>query len=226
MTFFEITGNAYTDLLRRRLAGDLPELTWLQQFRDLLHPHLAPGTSFLDIGCGTGYAYKSFADFGINYTGADVEDIYLSIAKEYFAGREDVKFIKHDISAAPSPVRADIVICSAMLEHMPSMMPALGNLAGAAQKVLVLRTFLAQEEEVLKLPSPVKEHRSTAFKYSNQYSFAGILRALHKLGFSTVVHPDRYTQSMPHLVDGQARTFYVLVATRPADPKGNDPRDD
>lgn len=224
MTFVEITGTNYTNLLRRRLTGELPELTWLQQFRDLLAPHLQEGVSLLDLGCATGYAYKSFQEFGIRYTGLDFENAYLGIARDYFAGNKNCNFLQHNIMDEPSPVKADIAICSATLEHAPSLLPALQYMADAARKVFVLRTFLGQGEEIVKLPSPVREFRDTAFKHNNQYSFAGILQALHKRNFKTTVHPDRFTQSMPHLVDGLARTFYVLVAERPADPKANDPR--
>ncbi len=225
MSFVQITGDEYTDLLRRRLTGELPELTWLQQFRDLLTPHLTEASSMLDIGCATGYAYNAFKKFGIGYTGLDFEDTYLKIGREYFSGCAGVEFRRHDITTAPSPVRADFVICSATLEHAPAMMPTLKHMADAAKQVFVLRTFLQHGEEVLKLPSPVAAHRDEAFKYNNSYDFAGIMRALHKLDFRTTIHPDRFTQSMPHLADGLARTFYVLVAQRGADPKANDPRE-
>src|SRR5262245_27459863 len=116
MTFVEITGSNYTDLLRRRLTGETPELTWVQQFRDLLSPYLKPGASLLDLGCATGYAYKSFQKFDLRYTGLDVENTYLDIARDYFAGNGACKFLQHNIMEQPSPVKADIVICSATLE--------------------------------------------------------------------------------------------------------------
>ena len=65
MSFVEVTGEGYTELLRKRLTGEIPELIWLKQFRKILTPHLLPGASFLDVGCATGYAYKSFKDYGV-----------------------------------------------------------------------------------------------------------------------------------------------------------------
>ena len=155
-------------------------------------------------------------------------DNFFTSQKENIAhllGKPNFEFIRHDITANAPPVTADIVICSAMLEHASALLPTLKFMADAARKVFVLRTLLGETEKIVKLPSPVREHRDTAFKYNNQYSFEGVLRALHKLDFHTTVHPDRYTQSMPHLVDGLARTFYVLVADRPADAKAVDPRE-
>lgn len=224
MGFFEITGDAYLDLMRQRLTGDLPELTWLQQVRDVLTPDLTAGASILDVGCGTGYAYRSFERFGVSYCGIDIEERFLAIARDWFRDNPAVSFGQHDITRAPSPVSADVVICSATLEHAPALMPSLEHLAQAAGKVLVLRTFLGEDEELVRLPSPVPEFRDTMFKHSNQYAFGDVLRALHDLGFTIRVQPDRYTQSMPELVDGLVRRFYVVVARRPADPKANDPR--
>lgn len=224
MSFFQITGNDFLDLMRRRLTGEMPELTWLQQVRDILEPDFAQGGSLLDVGCASGYAYRSFQRFAIRYHGLDIEEKFLDLARDWFKDNPDVAFTQHDITRDPSPVTADAVICSATLEHAPSLMPALEHMARAADKVLVLRTFLGDREELVKLPSPVAEFRDTSFKHSNQYSFTDVMRALHDLGFTVRVQADRYTQSMPELVDGLVRRHYVIVARRPADPKANDPR--
>ena len=214
MSFTEITGSAYTELLRKRLAGEVPELTWLQQFRDVLRPQLREGVSLLDVGCATGYAYRAFEGFGISYTGLEFESAYLEIAREWFAGAERVEFIEHDIVEAPPPKTAAIVISSAMLEHLPAHMPALKHLADGARKTLLLRTFLGDSEQIHSVPSPVSEYRTTHRKYNNRYSFRAVLGYLESLGFRTRVLRDRYTDSAPQWVDGVVRTFYVVEAQR------------
>jgi SAM-dependent methyltransferase len=226
MGFVEITGNAYTDLLRRRLTGELAELTWVQQFREILSPYLKPSSSIVDFGCATGYAYKAFRSQAsdLRYYGLDFEEAYLSIAREYFATDSFVSFIMHDIAAAPSPIKADIAICSATLEHAPSLLPALKHMADAAGTVFVLRTFLSPAEEIVCLPSPLRTRPQESYKYNNAYAFTDVLRALHDLDFRTTVRRDAFTDSLPHLVDGLVRTFYILVAERPSDPKASDPR--
>ncbi len=214
MSFTEITGSAYTELLQKRLAREVPELTWLQQFRDVLRPQLREGVSLLDVGCATGYAHRAFEGFGISYTGLEFESAYLEIAREWFAGAESVEFIEHDIVEAPPPKTADIVISSAMLEHLPGHMPALKHLVEGALKTLVLRTFLGYDEQIHCVPSPVPEYRATHFKYNNRYSFSAVLGYLESRGFRTRVLRDRYTDSAPQWVDGVVRTFYVVEAHR------------
>ena len=50
MSFVEVTGDKYTQLLIWRLSADAPELTWVKQCRDILSPYLYPGVTLLDIG--------------------------------------------------------------------------------------------------------------------------------------------------------------------------------
>ena len=214
MSFTEITGSAYTELLEKRLAGEAPELTWLGQFRDILRPQLRQGVSLLDVGCATGYACRAFEAFGISYTGVEFEPAYLEIARQWFAGADGVEFIEHDIVEAPPPKTADIVIASAMLEHLPSLMPALKHLADGARKTLLLRTFLGESEQIHSIPSPVAEYRTTHRKFNNRYSFPTVLGYLESRGLQTRVVRDRYTDSAPQWVDSVVRTFYVVEAQR------------
>ena len=214
MGFIEITGPDYTELLLKRLQGKVPELTWLKQFRNILQPKLRRGVTMLDIGCATGYAYNSFKEFGIVYTGLDIEPEYLKVAAQWFSGITEVNFIRHDITISAPPKTAEIVICSAMLEHCPCLEPTLGNLVSGAERTLMLRTFLGAVEHIHCIPSPVPEHRDTHQKYNNQYSFKDVLGYIEGRGFNTRVYRDQYTDSMPQFVDGVERTFYIVYGEK------------
>ena len=214
MSFTEITGPEYTELLLKRLRGEVPELTWLRQVRDILRPNLRPGVTLLDIGCATGYAYNSFKGFGVVYTGLDVEPEYLKIATQWFSNIPEVNFVQYDIVDSPPPRTAEIAICSAMLEHCPCLMPALQHLVDGAERILMLRTFLGDVEHIHAIPSPVPEYRDTHQKYNNQYSFKDVLGYIEGRGFKARVDRDEYTDSMPQFVDSVVRTFYVVYAEK------------
>jgi SAM-dependent methyltransferase len=214
MAFTEITGTAYTRLMLQRLHGEVPELTWLQQFRDLLRPHLHAGVTILDIGCGPGYAHNSFKEFGVGYTGVDFEPEYLEAGKRYFAHCPEVNFIQHDFIATPLPTTGQLVICSATLEHCPSLMPALGHLVDGAEKVLLLRTFLGPDEDIYSIPSPVQNLSQSHRKHTNQYAFKDVLGYIDSRGFKTRTYRDRYTDSIPQYVDGAIRTFFVVYGEK------------
>jgi SAM-dependent methyltransferase len=213
MAFVEITGPEYTEVLRKRLLGEVPKLTWLQQFFTMLKPHVRPGVNLLDVGCGSGYAYDSFKELGVIYTGLDWEPEYLKIAREHFAGCPEVSFLQHDIVAAPPQKTAHLVICSATLEHCPTLMPALQHLVDATEEILLLRTFLGQVEHIHSIPSPVPEFREI-HKHTNQYAFKDVLGYIESRSFRTRVYRDEYTDSMPQYVDRAMRTFYVVKAEK------------
>lgn len=213
MAFTEITGSEYTGLLLKRLTGEVPELTWLKQCRHLLSPHLRAGVTVLDVGCAVGYAFNALKDFDILYTGLDIEEEYLNLAKEYFAATPQVQFIHYDITSPPVQ-HAEIVLCSAILEHCPTLMPALKNLVEMTQRILVLRTFLGEIEHLHKIPSPVQAYRTTHDKHNNQYAFKDVLGYLAQEGFHSKIYRDEYTDSLPQWVDQVVRTFYVIYAEK------------
>lgn len=213
MAFVEITGPEYTEFMRKRLQGEVPNLTWLQQFSTMLRPHVRPGVRLLDVGCGSGYAFNTFKEFGVIYTGLDWEPEYLKIGAEHFAGNPDVSFIRHNIADAASPRSADLVICSATLEHCSALMPALKHMVDATEAVLLLRTFLGPDEHIHAIPSRVPQCPD-AKKQNNQYAFKDVLGYIDSQSFRTRVYRDEYTDSMPQYVDQVMRTFYVVMAER------------
>ncbi|MDP7525384.1 MAG: class I SAM-dependent methyltransferase [Dehalococcoidales bacterium] len=214
MGFTEITGPEYTEDLMRRLRGEVPELTWLKQFREILRPNLRPGLTLLDVGCATGYAYNSFREDEVAYTGLDVEADYLERAAQWFSDVPNIRFIEHDINISAAPVSAEIVTCSAILEHCPGLMPALRHLVDSTGRILLLRTFLGETEHIYSIPSPVLEYRDTHRKHYNQYSFDDMLSYIEGRGFKTRVFRDEYTDSMPQFMDGVTRAFYVVHAEK------------
>ncbi len=214
MSFIPIAGSDYTDIARRRLSGEIPELTWLRQFRDLLKPYLRPGMVVADFGCATGYAYTSLAAFGVRYVGIDFEPTYLSIGRDHFAGNPEVSFRRHDITAAPLDIRADVVICSAMLEHCPALEPALTNMAGVAGRLFLLRTFVGDDEVIDSYVAPVPGNDAGAIKYSNVYARRDLERRLSAIGFDVRMIADRYTGSESRSVQGRDRAFRVVLAEK------------
>lgn len=221
MSFFEVAGTDYLELLRKRLAGEVPELVWLKQCRALCGPHLPAHPLILDIGCATGYTYNAFKQFDPRYIGVDVEPKFLCLAKQHFSGNPKVQFHEHDINTAPLPpqilsARADLVICSAIVEHFPSLLPSLANIAATVGGQLFLRTFLGETDEIRSIASPVPEFSATHRKHSNRYAFGGVLGWLGENGFKVKTVRDEYTDSMPYWIDGAVRTFYIVVAERVA----------
>ena len=79
----------------------------------LLTPHLAPGDSVLDIGCGEGYVLDELAARGFrDVHGVDIVDI---------RGNKDYPFRLYDGTTVPFPDRSfDLVVLSFVLHHVPN----------------------------------------------------------------------------------------------------------
>jgi len=79
----------------------------------LLTPHVEPGASVLDIGCGEGYVLDELAARGIaNVEGVDIVDIRRN---------KDYPFRLYDGETLPFPDRSfDLVVLSFVLHHVPN----------------------------------------------------------------------------------------------------------
>jgi len=83
------------------------------QTLSLLAPHLEPGASVLDIGCGEGYVLDELAARGVvNLQGVDIVDIRRN---------KNHAFSLYDGETLPFPQRSfDLVVLSFVLHHVPN----------------------------------------------------------------------------------------------------------
>lgn len=88
----------------------------------------------LDLGCGNGRLTEIFKDLSIDYTGADISDTLLSIAKSKYPTQ---KFQKIDFLSLPfEDASFDKIYCLSVFHHIPS--------------VKYREQFLAEARRVLK----------------------------------------------------------------------------
>jgi len=69
---------------------------------DLMHPHLEPGQSVLEIGVGTGLAAARFQRAGLSVHGLDIEPAMLDVCR----GKGLTHLIRHDLRRIPYPYPA------------------------------------------------------------------------------------------------------------------------
>lgn len=75
------------------------------------------GSKILDLGCGGGRLYEILEKHNISYTGVDISDKLISIAKKKYP---KVKFIVADITEFNSKEKYDYIFSIAVLHHVPS----------------------------------------------------------------------------------------------------------
>jgi len=189
------------------------ELTWVEQFLDIIFNTVdfRRQLKLNDIGCNLGQFWKGLKKWesNVQYLGYDLEEIYLEETKKIFPEISE-KLFELDI-AQEKPQDCDITVCSATLEHLEYLQPALDNILQSTKELFILRTFLGER------PFKAIRMKTGAETYYNihQFSFNEIFSSFERNGFSLQVIRDRYTDSMPiYLDNGIIRTFFIVVGTK------------
>lgn len=129
-----------TNRLRRRLGGPPPD-------RELLVRELAPGRSFLDVGCmwsvSGRIAFVAEESGASAVTGVDFMDRSPAFDAEHERRRSNVRFVQGDLHDPATLDRAgkhDVVWCSGVLYHAPHPLLTLERLRSVCGERLILST--------------------------------------------------------------------------------------
>lgn len=134
----------YLELLKVRISSD-DKLIWVQQFADIINNKILDYSSIKinDFGCNVGHFCKIIPTIkaSTEYTGYDISETYLKIARENF---KSLNFVNLDISKS-LPETSDVSIMSATLEHIPDHEQSIKNIFLTTKKLFILRTFIGEE---------------------------------------------------------------------------------
>lgn len=109
--------------------------TEYQLLTKLLQP--LPGESLLDIGCGTGYFARRFAENGLAVTGLDPDPAMLGYARKHAAAGE--RFIFGDARALPFPDQSfELSISVTALCFIPEQVQALSEMLRVTRRRFVI----------------------------------------------------------------------------------------
>jgi len=205
MSWHQTQNKEYLDSCLKRMGG--PVLTWVEQSIEILEPFFKTSKDINDIGCNVGQFLKGLKEkkIKIEYTGYDLEPIYLKNARRLFPKNN----FRHLNIGIEYPLQADISISSATIEHLDKLRPGLDNILKSTKKVVLIRTFLGEKSG--KDMMTKKGSRSYPI---NQYSFSEILPVFNKHGFTTTVIRDRHTDSMPKYIANEVNPIQSMIRTQ------------
>lgn len=193
------------------------DMVWVSQFLDIISESgfASQNLSIKDIGCQAFQFYKLMKKRGLSceYFGYELEKRYVDIGLRYFP-ELDGRYVIGDFSRIDDPIRTDVSVCSATIEHVDRWGPFLENMLGTTSKLALIRTFLGDSTE----RTEARLVGAAATYPIWQFSFRDFLTAVRRQGFLPEVLRDRYTDSLPKLLDvkpdGLVRTQYVVAARR------------
>ena len=204
--------DAYLQMCIDRLAQ--PPLRWVSQFVRLINEATVEtglsSVSVNDLGCCVGGFNRGIEELGtveFDYTGYDISETYLSVAREHFPAR---CFQIADI-ATTRPREADVSVMSGTLEHLADWPQAIANIAATTRRFALIRTFLGTSHEWAYY---YKEGARSPYPIM-QFTFEEMHDVVSATGFSLEVIRDIATDSIPkYLGCGITRTQYVCRLTR------------
>jgi SAM-dependent methyltransferase len=112
----------------------------------LIKQWVLPGDRILDVGCGAGHYLQSLRREiaePFHYTGLDATERHVELARDAWKGQTDADFQQGDIYSLPfDDAEYDIVMCSNVLLHLPSVQVPLAELVRTARKRVIIRTLV------------------------------------------------------------------------------------
>ena len=173
----------------RRVKKELPEMECSKQLQIILKKFYKKGDNVLDFGCAAGHFYYSLKkiDRNIQYHGFDSTASYIKFAKKFFKKNNNVKFYVQNIFSLSKKYynKFDIVFCSNVLLHMPSIDLPLKNLLRATKKYCLIRTLVSDHTHLSKFYFNDQTNKNGVlnnFQYQNTYSYSLIRKKIKKIG--------------------------------------------
>jgi len=173
----------------QRINKDLPEMECAKQLSKIIKKFYKKNDQILDFGCAAGHFYNSLKkiDKDISYCGFDSTKRYIQFAKKHFKNNKKVNFDIQNIFLLSKKYhkKFDIVFCSNVLLHMPSIDLPLKNLLKAAKKYCIIRTLVSDNTHLSKFYHTDKINHNGAlnsFQFQNTYSYNLIRQKIKKIG--------------------------------------------
>lgn len=208
--------SALRDLYARRCRREVEEMTAHRQAARLLAPHVAPGDTLLDVGCGSGYFFHSLRDRmpPVEYYGVDATAALINIGREILPayGLAPDRLITMRIEDLNAKV--DHVVCINVLSNIENFHRPLERLLVAARKTVILRESIAEFRRYTYVEDAFLDPGVLLKVHVNTYQRDEVLKFIEAYGFDVRFHIDDRTGGKPEDVIGHPHWWTFVEAVR------------
>ncbi len=191
-------------------------MTCAGQCAELLAPHVAPGDTLLDVGCGSGYFFHSVRKRAIpvEYFGIDAAPSLIGIGRQILpqfglpADRLQVVRIE-DLDG-----EMDHAICMNVLSNLDNYHRPLERLLRCARKTVILRESAKDKAEYSYVRDRYLDDGVNLKVYVNAYPTVELSAFIEEYGFRVATIQDRHTGGQPQSVIDYPHYWTFFVAVR------------
>ncbi len=173
----------------KRIKKQLPEMEASKQLVKIVGKKYKKGDTILDFGCAAGHFYLGLKriDKNIKYYGFDATKNYIKYAKNFFKNEKNAKFEVQSLFSMSKKYynKFDIVFCSNVLHHIPSIDIPLKNLIKSAKKFCIIRTLVSENTHLSRFyynDQTNSKGELNNFQLQNTYSYSLIRKKIKKVG--------------------------------------------
>lgn len=179
----------YAKMMYYRATGEMDEMECSKQLKRLIKPLYFAGVSILDTGCSCGHYYYSLKKLGdINYTGVDISEKFIDLAKNIFVEEKKAHFYLGDIFNLPFEDNVfDIVFSYNLLAHLPDHKVPVKELIRVASKNVIIRALFDREERKIVEKAGFE---SDSLIHHNTYCIGEVVEFIKKMGCGVEVLDD------------------------------------
>jgi hypothetical protein len=191
-------------------------LIWVKQIIKILKFYFPKEKKKInDLGCNLFQLYKGLKNQRLNkkflYFGYDHDKTYINYGLKYFPELKK-KYKVLDLEKK-RPMKADISVISATLEHLNKPSAALDNFLRSTNQLVIIRSFFGKKK--IKKLFNNKKYVDNPY-YINQYSFSWVKNLLLKQNFKIIeIQKDKATEGrIKRIYPEIYRKFYIIIAKK------------
>ena len=193
-------------------------MTCHAQAVELLAPHVAPGDTLLDAGCGSGYFFHSlrYRKIAVEYHGIDATECLIDIGRAHLPHHglppERLQVLRiEDLDA-----EVDHAVCINVLSNIDNFHRPFERLLKAARKTVILRESAHESASYSYVRDRFLDPGVDLGVHVNTYAIGELVAFARSYGFATTVIEDERTRSEAELVIGYPHHWKFFICIRTA----------
>lgn len=204
------------ELYAQRCRREVEEMTAHRQAVRLLEPHVRPGDTLLDAGCGSGYLFHAVQEMGlpVEYYGLDASPTLLDIGRAILPayGLAPDRLIEMRIE----DMRADVdhVLCINVLSNLDNYHRPLERMLLAARKTVILRESITEFARYSYVEDRYLDPGVRLNVHVNAYDREELTKFVEGYGFDVSIHVDEHSRGRPQKVIDHPHWWTFVEAAR------------